>query len=358
MTSALYDEVFRRFMGLVEKDVVPDSIVRSGIRFLVSKRVKATSPASAEDYYERLQQYVDDLKARPVAEQQDAANEQHYEVPTEYFTAVLGPHRKYSSCLYPRPGMTLEQAEEEMLELTCARAQLAEGQSILELGCGWGSLSLYMAAKYPSATVTAVSNSKTQKEYIDQQAAARGIRNLTVKTLDVATAEFKTAAFDRVVSIEMMEHMKNYKTLLGRIASWLKQGGMCFVHIFVHQKGLPFHYVVESEDDWMTKNFFAGGQTPSADLLLHFQDDLAVTRQWYVNGVHYSKTLEDWLVRHTTSKAKILPLFEETYGKDAALKWYVNWRLFYLACSEFFAWEGGERFGVGHYLLTKKNDNM
>jgi cyclopropane-fatty-acyl-phospholipid synthase len=208
--------------------------------------------------------------------------------------------------------------------------------------------------RYPKATITAISNSKTQKQYIDECASSRGIVNLAVKTQDVVTADFEKEAFDRVVSVEMFEHMKNYRTLLRRISSWLRPGGLCFVHIFVHQKGLPFHYLVESEDDWMTKYFFAGGQTPSADLLLHFQDDLSILKQWYVNGVHYSKTLEDWLVRHTTSKAKILPLFEQTYGQEDALKWYVYWRLFYLACSEFFAWENGERFGVGHYLFQKK----
>lgn len=322
--SAIYDELFRRILRLVEKDVVPDTAIRAGIRFLISKRVRATTAATAEEYYERLQDYVDDLRTRPIAEQQDAANEQHYEVPTEYYVAVLGQHRKYSSCLYPRPNMTLEEAEVEMLELTCQRAQLREGfdGNILELGCGWGSLSLFMAAKYPKAKITAISNSKTQKKYIDEQAEARGLDNLTVKTQDVVTAEFPKLTYDRVVSIEMFEHMKNYETLLRRISSWLKPGGMLFVHIFVHQKGLPFHYVVESEDDWMTKHFFAGGQTPSADLLLHFQDDLSIVNQWYVNGVHYSRTLEDWLVRHTTSKAKILPLFEKAYGSGEALRWY------------------------------------
>jgi cyclopropane-fatty-acyl-phospholipid synthase len=212
----------------------------AGIRYLISKRVKSTTPSSAEAYYDELQEYVDELKTMPVAEQQDAANEQHYEVPTEYFTTVLGEHRKYSSCLYSRPGMTLEEAEVEMMELTCRRAQLVTGfdGDILELGCGWGSLSLFMAQKLPNARITAISNSKTQKEYIDGQSRSRGIKNLTVKTQDVVTAEFEEEAFDRVVSIEMFEHMKNYETLLGRISSWLRPGGMLFVHIFVHAKGL------------------------------------------------------------------------------------------------------------------------
>jgi cyclopropane-fatty-acyl-phospholipid synthase len=230
------------FLPLTPSDAPPGLAPSpgAGIRHLISKRVKSTTPSSAEEYYDKLQEYVDELKTMPVAEQQDAANEQHYEVPTEYFTTVLGEHRKYSSCLYSRPGMTLEEAEVEMMELTCQRAQLATGfdGDILELGCGWGSLSLFMAHKLPKARITAISNSRTQKEYIDGQARTRGIKNLTVKTQDVVTAEFEGESFDRVVSIEMFEHMKNYETLLARISSWLRPGGMLFVHIFVHAKGL------------------------------------------------------------------------------------------------------------------------
>lgn len=345
--SSLYDEGFRCVLRLVEKDVVPDALIRAGIRHLISKRVASTSTKSGEEYYQRLQEYVDGLKGMPVAEQQEAANEQHYELPNEYFNTVLGDHRKYSSCLYTKSGMSLEEAEVEMLELCCQRAQLKEGfaGSILELGCGWGSLSLYMAKQYPESTIKAISNSRTQKEYIDGVAKARGLTNLTVYTQDVVTADFEKGSFDRVVSVEMFEHMKNYKELLKRIATWLKPGGMLFVHIFVHRKGLPFHYKAESEDDFMARYFFSGGQTPSADLLLHFQDDLSIQNQWYVNGVHYSKTLEDWNARHTTSKSKIIPLFEQTYGEGQALKWYVYWRLFYLACSEFFSCEGGKGLG-------------
>lgn len=314
-----------------------------------------STPASGEEMYARLQEFVEELKEMPVAVQTDAANEQHYEVPTEYFTDVLGEYRKYSCCLYTRENMSLEEAEVEMLETCCRRAKLENGQSVLELGCGWGSLSLFMAEMYPNSTITAVSNSRTQKEYIDAMAKKKKLKNLTVITEDVVVFRPpKGAKYDRVVSVEMFEHMKNYKELMGRVSSWLKPGGLLFVHIFVHRLGLPYHYLVESEEDWMTKYFFAGGTMPSADLLLHFQDDLAIQNQWYVNGVHYSKTLEDWLKRHDASKAKILPLFETTYGKGQALKWFVYWRLFYLACSELFAHEKGERWGVCHYLFEKK----
>jgi len=351
--DSAYNEAFRRVLQLVEKNVVPDFLIRKGMRYLMSKRAAQSSPRSGSEFYERLQSFVEELKGMPVAVQQDAANEQHYEVPTEYFTDVLGKHRKYSCCLYTKKGMSLEEAEKEMLEVCCERAGLQNGQSILELGCGWGSLCLYLAEKYPKSCILAVSNSKTQKEYIDGMAASKGLTNLKVVTEDVVKFQSQANLYDRVVSVEMFEHMKNYQELLKRISTWLKPGGYLFVHIFVHRLGLPYHYLVESEEDWMTKYFFSGGTMPSSDLLLHFQDDLSIQNQWYVNGIHYSKTLEDWLIRHDTSKSKIMPLFQETYGKDQALKWFVYWRLFYMACSELFAYENGERWGVCHYLFKK-----
>ena len=243
-----------------------------------------------------------------------------------------------------------------MLAMCSERAELANGQNILELGCGWGSWSLYMAEKFPKSTITAVSNSRTQKIYIDAQAKKKGLKNLTIVTANVV--QFKPSRqqagnYDRVVSVEMFEHMKNYGELMKRIASWLRPGGKLFVHIFVHRIGLPYHYEDNGPDDWMTKYFFSGGTMPSMNLLLHFQEDLAVQNQWYVNGTHYSKTLEAWLEKHDKEKKLIMPLFEETYGKDQALKWFVYWRLFYLACSELFNYDNGERWGVGHYLFVK-----
>lgn len=299
-----------------------------------------------------MQAFVDELKTLPVAIKTEKSTEQHYEVPTEYFLLCLGKHLKYSSCLYPTPTTSLEQAEEAMLRTCCERAELVDGLSVLELGCGWGSLSLYMAAKYPNSSITAVSNSRTQKEHIDGQAKVRGITNLTVITADMV--EFQApGTYDRVVSVEMFEHMKNYQELMRRVSTWLKPGGKLFVHIFVH-RGLPYHYEVQGEDDWITKYFFEGGTMPSNDLLLYFQDNLAIEQQWYVNGSHYSRTLEDWLVRHDKAKKAIMPLFEKTYGKDQALKWFVYWRLFYLACSELFNYGGGDEWGVGHYRFVKK----
>ena len=384
----LYDQAFTGALSITEKNVVPDPIIRAGIRYLLSNRAKEvrdvaiilasfaahphprtdiqlpmqSTPSSGEEFYRRLQEFVEELKGMPVAIETDTANEQHYEVPTPYFDLVLGKHKKYSSCLYkdienskPKPP-TLDEAEVAMLALCCERAELADGQTVLELGCGWGSWSLYMAEKYPNSKITAVSNSRTQKEYIDGVAAAKGLTNLTVITENLVrfTPPAPPGSYDRVVSVECFEHLKNYQEMLKRVASWLQPNGKLFIHIFVHRLGLPYHYEVNGPDDWMTKYFFAGGTMPSMDLLLHFAEDVGVEKQWYVNGRHYSKTLEDWLVRHDAGKKEIIPLFETTYGKDQALKWFVYWRLFYLACSELFKYEQGERWGVGHYLFVKK----
>ncbi|CAL5229419.1 g12740 [Coccomyxa viridis] len=339
-------------MALVERDVVPDWLIRRGIRYLLSQRVADARKGGPEEQQKRKQAFVDELKSLPIAVQTSVANEQHYEVPTEYFLLVLGKHLKYSSCLYPAANTTLDEAEEAMLDLSCQRAQLTDGQSVLELGCGWGSMSLYMASRYPKSKITAVSNSKTQKELIDSRAKQRGLTNLEVITADVVHFDTKQR-FDRVVSIEMFEHMKNYQALLRNIASWLKPEGLVFVHIFTH-KSLAYHFEVKGEDDWMSKYFFSGGTMPSADLLHHFQDDVSLQQQWAINGKHYSRTLEDWLQRQDRQRAEVLPIMKETYGDGQGLKWMVYWRLFYLACSELFNYNGGDEWFVSHYLFKKR----
>ncbi|KIY97831.1 cyclopropane-fatty-acyl-phospholipid synthase [Monoraphidium neglectum] len=346
--TQLYELAFGAFMRyFVERDLVPDFLLRRGIRLLLRKRLAET----LEEQVQHKVRFVEELKVLPVAVQTAAANEQHYELPTEYFTAVLGTHRKYSSCLYNSPRDSLDKAEANMLALYCVRAGLREGQDILELGCGWGSLSLFVARAFPGSRVTAVSNSRTQREYILQRAQELDVRNLQVITADMV--EFQaTAQYDRIVSIEMFEHMKNYQELLRRCSTWLRPGGQLFVHIFCHKTN-PYHFEVRSEDDWMAKYFFSGGTMPSLDLLLHFQRHLAISGLWYVSGTHYSRTLEAWLVNHDKERRYVMGLFERTYGRAAALKWFVYWRLFYLACSELFNFNGGEEWGVGHYLFTK-----
>lgn len=353
LASNAYEQAFKRVLQLIEGNIVPDFVVRAGIRHLLSQRAVCSTTASGEEYEDRLASFINELKQMPIAINTRDANEQHYEVPTDYFLRVLGSHLKYSSCYYSMPGTGLDEAEEAMLALCSQRAELADGQSILELGCGWGSWCLYNAEKYPNAKITAVSNSKTQKAHIDAVAHTRGLKNVTIITADMV--EFNAEQiYDRVVSVEMFEHMKNYDELLRRISTWLVPGGKLFVHIFVHRKGLPYHYEVESEADWMTKYFFSGGTMPSMDLLLHFQNDMAIERQWYVNGTHYSRTLEAWLAKHDTEKSAIMDMFATTYGRRDANTWFVRWRLFYLACSELFAYDGGERWGLGHYRFVKK----
>jgi len=374
-------------MALVEKDVVPDFIIRMAIRGLLAKRLAEskgrvsvargparppscrasrpsapprnapppTHPPTAQkttgELWEEKEAFVEELKSLPIAINTDDANEQHYEVPTEYFRLCLGRRLKYSSCVYDRRGMALDDAEEAMLALCCERAGIEDGHDILELGCGWGSLSLYMAERYPRSRVVAVSNSRTQKELIDGRAREGGIRNLEVVTADVV--HFETdRRFDRVVSVEMFEHMKNYGLLLAKVARWLRSGGRLFVHHFSH-KEVCYHFEDNGEDDWMTRHFFSGGTMPSHDMLLHFQADLRVVRSWWINGGHYSLTLEEWLRRQDRHKREVLALFEQTYPEGQAVKWMVYWRLFYLACSELFAYNGGEEWGVTHVVLEK-----
>lgn len=295
--------------------------------------------------------YVDLLRTRPIAIQTAKANEQHYEVGTSVLVGMLGPRMKYSSCLYPTGRETLAEAEEKMLALYVERADLKDGMSILDLGCGWGSASLYMAEKFPKARITAFSNSHTQKEYIDGVAKAKGLSNITVITGDVVEYEFPAAAFDRVVSIELFEHMKNYALLLSKISHTLKPGGKLFVHIFCHAN-TPYDF--EDGDGWMSTYFFTGGTMLSADLLLYFQNDLTITKHWWVNGKNYARTCEDWLVKMLKSKKEIWPGLEETYGKEKAETWWNRWQIFYMACAELFAWEGGDTWGVAHLLFEKR----
>lgn len=329
---------------LLEKNLLPDFAIRMGIRRLLGERLRD------EAGYQEAN-YVADLKTRGIAEQTAVANEQHYEVPTEFYLKCLGPRLKYSGCFYETGNETLEQAETAMLDLYAERGEFEDGQDILELGCGWGSITLYLAAKFPHSRITAVSNSRTQKEHIDAQAKQRGLTNVTIITADMNDFDITAESFDRVISIEMFEHMKNYQRLLGNVSRWLRSGGKLFVHIFTHQK-VSYHFVARDQTDWMSRYFFTGGQMPSHQLLASFQDDLKLEQDWKVNGRHYQQTAEHWLENMDRHRAEIEPLFVATYGADQATKWWVYWRVFYMSCAELWGYRNGEEWLVSHYRFV------
>lgn len=334
---------------LLDNGYLPSFVIRAGIRRQLADRLRSIDSTSLESAWERKQQYITALRTRPIAINTADANTQHYEVGTSVLAACLGPRMKYSACLYPTGGETLAQAEIAMLESYVVKADLKDGQKVLDLGCGWGSLSLYLAERFPGISVTGFSNSRTQREYIMGQAKKKGMQNLDIITGDVVDYEFESEAFDRVVSIELFEHMKNYHLLMYKIARALKPEGKLFVHIFAHK-----HSPYDFEGGWMSEHFFTGGTMPSADLLHFFQDDLVLRKQWWVNGKHYAKTCEDWLAKMNRSQKEIWPGLEETYGKEKAEMWFYRWQIFYMACAELFAWEGGDTWGVCHYLFEKK----
>ncbi|KAF0096179.1 MAG: cyclopropane-fatty-acyl-phospholipid synthase [Puniceicoccaceae bacterium 5H] len=336
--------------ALAERGVFPDFMVRWAIRRKLAAKLREET---ARGHDVSIDDMVAELDGQPIALATDKANEQHYELPSAYFSEALGPRRKYSCCYWPAGVENLEAAEVAALEQVLERADIGPGQRVLELGCGWGSFCLFAAATFPESEFVAVSNSRTQKAYIEAQAVERGLTNLRVVTADMNSFA-PEERFDRVVSIEMFEHMKNYRQLMQRIASWLLSGGKLFVHIFVHHT-FAYHFEDEGrEDDWMAHYFFTGGTMPSDDLLLRFQEDLLVEGHWRVNGRHYARTLEAWLHRHDQAKSRILPLFEQTYGSETEARlWFQRWRMFYLACSELFNFRDGWQWHVSHYRFTR-----
>lgn len=330
---------------------VPDALIRLVIRRALAMRLQDEDAGSASAQQEKLSLYIRALRASDIALQTAAANEQHYEVPTSFFHLVLGPRMKYSAALWPDGTRSLAEAEEQMLGVTCERAGLQDGQSILELGCGWGSLSLWMAEKYPGSSIVAVSNSASQKEWIDSQAAARGLGNLQIVTADMKDYA-PDGRFDRVVSVEMFEHMRNYEALLARISGWLVPDGRLFVHIFTHRR---FAYLFEDKGptDWMARHFFTGGQMPSDDLLLYFQKDLSLTGHWVIDGTHYQRTCEAWLANMDENLAAIRPIFEATYGAESK-RFLAYWRIFFMSCAEMFGYHGGDEWLVSHYTFERR----
>jgi cyclopropane-fatty-acyl-phospholipid synthase len=333
-------------MNLLERDLVPDFLIRRRIRALLGARLAAEDEGDPERQQRRLQRFIRTLSQSPVAVETAAANAQHYEVPTEFYQRVLGRHLKYSCCYFPSagPGAGAEPA----------RARLRDGERILELGCGWGSLSLWMAANYPNARITAVSNSRTQKQHIDAMARARGLGNLAVVTRDVNELAFPAGTqFDRVVSVEMFEHMRNYDALLERVAGWMAPRATLFVHIFTHHR-FAYPFEVRDDSDWMARYFFTGGIMPSDDLLLYFQRSVVLVDHWQVPGWHYQLTSEAWLENMDRHRAELMPVLARTYGERQARRWWVYWRVFFMACAELWGYDGGREWLVSHYLFEKR----
>jgi cyclopropane-fatty-acyl-phospholipid synthase len=335
-----------------EQGRLPDRVVRSGIRHLLRQRLAELHSGDAEAGARITQEFLAQMRAAELAPLSEKANEQHYEVPAAFFAQVLGPHRKYSSCHWP-PGVdTLAEAEAAALASTCDRAGLQDGQRVLELGCGWGSLSLWMAERYPNSWITALSNSQSQRAYIEAQALARGLSNLRVLTRDIN--RFDTdERFDRVVSVEMFEHLRNWPRAFAQVARWLQPGGRFFMHVFAHREA-PYAFEVRDESDWMSRHFFSGGMMPSDDLALQCQDDLRLLQRWRWDGRHYQRTAAAWLANMDAGQATLMPLLAATYGADQAGIWWQRWRLFFMAVEELFGHADGQQWWVSHYLFERR----
>ena len=345
---------------LMERDLLPDWVIRMGIRKLLAEKLREQDKGSPEAQQAYIMQRVAELKASPIAIATAAANQQHYEVPPRFFELALGPHLKYSSGYWPPGVTTLEASEKAMLDLTIERAQLRDGHRILELGCGWGSLTLEMAARFPSSEIVSVSNSAPQCQFITERAAQRGLGNVRVLTANMVDFE-APGTFDRIVSVEMFEHMRNYEVLLRRVAGWMKPDALLFVHIFTH-KCHTYPYEVRDASDWMSQHFFTGGIMPGHNLLLYFQQDVSLVKHWACSGTHYQKTSEAWLAKMDANRAEVWELFERTYAEGLSgvaktqevTRWMVRWRVFFMACAELWGFQNGNEWLVSQYLFQRR----
>jgi cyclopropane-fatty-acyl-phospholipid synthase len=342
-------------IDLAERAVLPDWLIRFGMRRLMAERLRQEAASEAGEPGEPLRRFVEELRSSPIAIATDAANVQHYEVPSEFFQRVLGPRLKYSCCYWPQADTTLTQAEDAMLDLFCRRACVEDGMDVLELGCGWGSLSLWLAQHYSRSRILAISNSRTQREFIESRCRDLGLNNVEVLTANVSDLNTERR-FDRVLSVEMFEHVRNHDELLRRISTWLKPAGKLMVHIFCHAR-FAYPFETEGQPNWMGRHFFTGGIMPSDDLLLHVQRDLVLEDHWRFSGMHYTRTLEAWLARCDAQRSDLLRLFEATLTQKDAVRQLQRWRMFFMACSELFGYRGGGEWFVSHYLFSKRENN-
>jgi cyclopropane-fatty-acyl-phospholipid synthase len=333
-------------LRMAEGGVFPDLLLRAGTRRLLKRRLRQSVSGGEETRRDEQAALLGSLAAGPIAISTQSANAQHYEVPADFFASVLGPQLKYSCCLWDETAADLADAEEAMLALTSTRAGIEDGMRILDLGCGWGSFSLWAAERFPNTQILALSNSRLQREFIEKRAADRALTNLRVWTADINdfTPEEQ---FDRVVSIEMMEHVRNHRALFERISNWLAPGGSAFAHIFCHRSH-TYTYEANDATDWMARNFFTGGMMPAESLFEHYQEHLVLRDQWRVGGDHYHKTCDAWLARLDQNREAALRILADGYTEDAS-RWFHRWRLFFIACSELFAYRGGNEWFVSHY---------
>lgn len=338
----------------LEMGLVPDPAIRQGIRYLLAKRLRQAYKGGIAAEREAFYRLVRQLRESTLAVATQESKDQHYEVPAAFYELSLGPNLKYSSAFYPQGSESLGDAERAMLELTVARAQLLDGQDILELGCGWGSLTLFMAARYPNSRITGVSHSASQRQYILAKAAEHGLRNVEIITADINVLQMDRK-FDRLVSVEMFEHVRNYQQLFEKCASWLKPEALMFVHVFCHRE-IAYPFEVRGDEDWMAKYFFTGGMMPSEDLFLHFQDHLRIVQHWRVPGRHYGQTSEHWLQNLDRNHDKVLTIFQESYreSRTESLARLRRWRVFFLACAELFNYNHGRDWMVAHYTFQPR----
>ena len=337
-----------------EQGVVPDALIRAGIRRLCRARLEAIGAADPALAAEHSEAFVAALAGAPIALLPNKANDQHYEIPAAFYANALGRHRKYSACHFAAPTTTLDEAEAAALAITVERAGLADGQRILELGCGWGSLTLWMAERFPRARITAVSNAHSQRVHVEDEAARRGLRNVEVVTSDMNDFD-SDARFDRIVSVEMFEHMRNWPALFARIERWLAPRGRFFMHVFVHRL-VPYAFEVHDASDWMSEHFFSGGMMPSDELALRTCHPLALERRWRWSGLHYARTANAWLGNTDANRASALAILADVHGAQAAAQWLQRWRVFFMACAELFAYDGGREWFVSHYRFARPGD--